>query len=153
MPVVACSKCGTKNRVDPRLTVEQIAKCGKCGTLLDLSKAEESAAETKPLIVTDASFQHDVIESSERLVLLDAWAPWCGPCRLVGPIMEQLAAESKGRYRIAKLNIDENPITAAQFQIQSIPTMLIFKQGKLVDRLIGAQPKPAIAARLLVHAS
>ena len=153
MPVVACSKCGTKNRVDPRQAVEQIAKCGKCGTPLDLSTAAETAAETKPLIVTDASFQRDVIESSERPVLLDAWAPWCGPCRLVGPIMEQLAAESKGRYRIAKLNVDENPITAAQFQIQSIPTMLIFKHGKLVDRLIGAQPKPAIAARLLVHAS
>ena len=72
---------------------------------------------------------------------------------MVGPIMEQLAAESKGRYRIAKLNVDENPITAAQFQIQSIPTMLIFKGGKLVDRLVGAQPKPAIAARLLAHAS
>jgi thioredoxin 2 len=153
MPIVACSKCGTKNRVDPRHAVEQIAKCGKCGTPLDLSKAEEAATETKPLIVTDASFQHDVIEASERPVLLDAWAPWCGPCRLVGPIMEQLAAESKGRYRIAKLNVDENPITATQFQIQSIPTMLIFKNGKVVDRLIGAQPKPAIAARLLVHAS
>ena len=153
MPIVACSQCGTKNRVDPRHAVEQIAKCGKCGTPLDLSKAEAAAAETKPLIVTDASFQHDVIEASERPVLLDAWAPWCGPCRLVGPIMEQLAAESKGRYRIAKLNVDENPITATQFQIQSIPTMLIFKNGKVVDRLIGAQPKPAIAARLLVHAS
>ncbi len=153
MPVVACSKCGTKNRVDHGQTAGQIAKCGKCGTPLDLSKAEDTGAETKPLIVTDASFQHDVMESSERPVLVDAWAPWCGPCRLVGPIMEQLAAESRGRYRIAKLNVDENPITAAQFQIQSIPTMLIFKHGKLVERLIGAQPKPAIAARLLVHAS
>jgi thioredoxin len=151
MPVVACSKCGTKNRVDPRQATEQVAKCGKCGTPLDLSKAEETAAETKPLVVTDASFQKDVIGNSERPVLLDAWAPWCGPCRMVGPIMEQLAAESNGRYRIAKLNVDENPITATQFQIQSIPTMLIFKNGKLVDRLVGAQPKPAIAARLLAH--
>jgi len=70
---------------------------------------------------------------------------------MVGPIMEQLAAESQGRYRIAKLNVDENPRTASQFQIQSIPTMLIFKNGKLVDRIIGAQPKPAIASRLGTH--
>lgn len=153
MPVVACRKCGTKNRVDPRQAVGQIAKCGECGTPLDVSKAESTAAETKPLIVTDARFQQDIIEASEKPVLLDAWAPWCGPCRIVGPIMDQLAAESNGRYRIAKLNVDENPITAAQFQIQSIPTMLIFKNGKLVDRLIGAQPKPAIAARLLAHVS
>jgi thioredoxin len=120
---------------------------------LDLPKAEESAAETKPLVVTDGSFQRDVLEAGARPVLLDAWAPWCGPCRMVGPIMEQLAAESNGRYRIAKLNVDENPRTAAQFQIQSIPTMLIFKNGKLVDRLVGAQPKPNIAQRLLAHVS
>lgn len=67
---------------------------------------------------------------------------------MISPIVEQLAAESQGRYRIAKLNVDENPLTAAQFQIQSIPTMLIFKDGQLVDRIIGAQPKQSIAARL-----
>jgi thioredoxin 2 len=151
MPVVACSKCGTKNRVDPRQAVERIAKCGKCGATLDLSKAEHTVAETKPLIVSDATFQQHVVEESGRPVLLDAWAPWCGPCRMVGPIMEQLAAESNGRYRIAKLNVDENPGTATQFAIQSIPTMLIFKNGKLVDRLVGAQAKPAILARLMAH--
>lgn len=153
MAVIACSNCGSKNRVDPRSAAEQIAKCGKCGTPLDVSKAGEAAEETKPLTVTDSTFQRDVLESNGRPVLLDCWAPWCGPCRVVGPIMDQLAAESKGRYRVAKLNVDENPSTAAQFQIQSIPTMLIFKNGKLVDRLIGAQPKPAIAARLLAHAA
>jgi thioredoxin len=136
--------------VDPRNAADQIAKCGKCGTPLDVSKVE-AAAETKPLIVTDATFQDEVLRSNGPPVLLDAWAPWCGPCRMVGPIMEQLAAESNGRYRVAKLNVDENPRTAAQFQIQSIPTMLIFKDGKLVDRIVGAQPKPAIAARLLAH--
>ena len=130
-----------------------MARCGKCGTPLNVSKAGEAAEETKPLVVTDSTFQREVLESNGRPVLLDCWAPWCGPCRMVGPIMDQLATESKGRYRVAKLNVDENPRTAAQFQIQSIPTMLIFKNGKLVDRLIGAQPKPAIEARLLAHAA
>jgi len=72
---------------------------------------------------------------------------------MVGPIMDQLAAESAGRYRIAKLNVDDNPQTAARFNIASIPTMLIFKEGKLIDRLIGAQPKPAIAERLQMAAA
>lgn len=150
MFVVACGNCGTKNRVDPGNAAAQIAKCGKCGTALDLSKAAD-AGDTKPLIITDATFHQEVLQSSGRPVLLDCWAPWCGPCRLVTPIMEQLAAESNGRYRVAKLNVDENPRTAAQFQIQSIPTMLIFRDGKLVDRIVGAQPKPDIAARLLAH--
>jgi thioredoxin len=145
MPVVVCQKCGTKNRVEPSEAAGRVARCGKCGT--PLPSNTELPSSDKPLIVTDDTFQREVLNAN-RIVLLDCWAPWCGPCRMIGPIMEQLAAESNGRYRIAKLNVDENPRTAAQFRIQSIPTMLIFKDGKLVDRLIGAQPKPAIAARL-----
>lgn len=83
-------------------------------------------------------------------MLVDCWAPWCGPCRAIAPVMDQLAAESQGQYRITKLNVDENPQIASHFQIASIPTMLIFKDGKLIDRLIGAQPKQAIAERLRV---
>ncbi len=153
MPVVACSKCGTKNRVDPRSAAEHVAKCGKCGTALDVSQGVEVTEDPTPVIVTDSSFQQEVLQIKGQPVLLDCWAPWCGPCRIVGPIMEQLAAEANGRFRIGKLNVDENPRTAAQFQIQSIPTMLIFKDGQLVDRIVGAQPKPAIAARLLAHMS
>jgi thioredoxin 2 len=151
MSIVTCSKCGTKNRVDPNQAAKQVARCGRCGTPLDPARAQPATGETKPLIVTDATFQRDVMGATGVPVLLDAWAPWCGPCRIVGPIMEQLAAESNGRYRIAKLNVDENPLTAAQFQIQSIPTMLIFKNGALVDRIVGALPKPAITARLLAQ--
>jgi len=148
MPVVSCKNCGTRNRIDPVNAASQIAKCGKCGTPLELPASNRKDSE--PTIVGDSSFADEVLNAGGT-VLLDCWAPWCGPCRMVGPIMDQLAAESNGRYRIAKLNVDENPRTAAQFQIQSIPTMLIFKDGKLVDRLIGAQPKPAIMARLQVH--
>jgi thioredoxin 2 len=148
MPVIICSKCGTKNRVDLQTAAERQANCGKCGAPLDLSKGEQRVDDKKPVVVTDASFESQVLRAGSTPVLLDCWAPWCGPCRMIGPIMEQLAEESNGRYRIAKLNVDENPRTAAQFHIQSIPTMLIFKDGKLLDRLIGAQPKQAIAERL-----
>ena len=146
MPIVKCEKCGTKNRVDERSQVDRIAKCGKCGATLTV----DTVSSDKPLTVTDQSFSQEIV-NSQGVVLLDCWAPWCGPCRMVGPIMEQLATESRGRYRVAKLNVDENPRTASQFQIQSIPTMLIFKNGKLVDRIIGAQPKQAIASRLATH--
>jgi thioredoxin len=137
--------------VDLRNAADKIAKCGKCGAPLDEQKIEDATQSNKPIIVSDATFQSEVIDNSVRPILLDCWAPWCGPCRLIGPIMEQLAAESDGRYRVAKLNVDENPGTATQFQIASIPTMLIFKDGRLVDRIVGAQPKPVIEARLLAH--
>lgn len=148
MPVIVCKSCATKNRVDRASAAESIAKCGKCGTALELPSVPEDSG--KPIIVGDDTFA-GVVLNSNGTVLLDCWAPWCGPCRMVGPIMDQLALESNGKYRIAKLNVDENPHTASQFQIQSIPTMLIFKDGKLVDRLVGAQPKPVILARLQAH--
>jgi thioredoxin len=125
-----------------------IPKCGRCGAELDLSKASVDSGNGKPIVLTDASFDKELSAAGDKPILVDAWAPWCGPCRIVGPIMDQLAAEAGGRYRIGKLNVDENPQVAARFQIASIPTMLIFKNGKLVDRLIGAQPRNAIASRL-----
>src|SRR5229473_1423528 len=102
MPVVVCEKCGTKNRVEPDKASGHVARCGKCGESLELAANAAQVAQDKPLVVTDDTFQRDVLNAS-GLVLLDCWAPWCGPCRMVGPIMEQLAAESNGRYRIAKL--------------------------------------------------
>ena len=144
MSIQPCPSCGTKNRVDESAARTSQPVCGKCGTPL-----AASARDNKPQVVTDESFARDVIgASSSKPILVDAWAEWCGPCRMVAPVLEQLAAESGGRYKIAKLNVDENPVIANQFNIRSIPTLLIFKNGRLVDQLVGAQPKPAIAARL-----
>ncbi len=145
MQVVVCSKCGSKNRVDESRLATSEAKCGRCGAKLSSTTGQQ---DSKPVIITDGTFEREVLQTSGRPVLVDCWAPWCGPCRMIAPVLDELAAESLGRYRITKLNVDENPQTSARFRISSIPTLLIFKEGKLIDRLIGAQPKQAIAERL-----
>ena len=145
MQVVICSNCGAKNRVEESRLATSEAKCGRCREKLE---GRTVAQEPKPVVITDQTFEREALQTKGMPVLVDCWAPWCGPCRIIGPVMDQLAAESEGRYRIAKLNVDENPQTAARYQITSIPTMLIFKDGKLIDRLIGVQPKQAIAERL-----
>jgi len=93
--------------------------------------------------VSDKSFQADVLQSKEP-VLVDFWAEWCGPCRAVGPVLEEVAGELKGKLKIVKLNVDENPETAAKYGIQSIPTLMIFKNGEMASRQIGAAPKAKI---------
>jgi thioredoxin len=154
MAIEVCAQCGAKNRVDEGVVGRSLQPvCGRCGAKLRAgagAPSSSSAADTsRPRVVTDASFSREVLEAQgARPVLLDCWAEWCGPCRIIAPVLDQLAAESGGRYVIAKLNVDENPQTAARFQVQSIPTLLIFKEGKLVDRIVGAQPKHLIAARL-----
>ena len=150
MQVVVCSKCGTKNRVDESRLADSEATCGRCGALLQTTGGGQP--EWKPVVVTDQTFEHEVMQTRGRPVLVDCWAPWCGPCRMISPVLDQLAAESLGRYRITKLNIDENPQTASRFRIASIPTLLIFRDGELVDQIIGVQPKQAIAQRLEVAA-
>jgi thioredoxin 1 len=90
--------------------------------------------------VTDATFERDVLQAGTPIVL-DFWAPWCGPCKAVEPILRQLEAESKGRVEFAKLNIDENPVTAARYDVLSIPTAILFEAGEARATLIGAQPR------------
>jgi thioredoxin len=149
MTLVTCENCGAKNRVDEGAAAAgKRPVCGACGRAL----GEAQGGPAEPLKVTDATFGRDVLEASRaHPVLLDFWAEWCGPCRMIAPALDQLAAESAGRYRIAKLNVDDNPQTASQFGVRSIPMLLIFKDGQIVDRLIGAQPKSVIAARLNSH--
>ncbi|WP_223693041.1 thioredoxin [Leifsonia poae] len=100
--------------------------------------------------VTDATFQDDVL-SSEKTILVDFWAEWCGPCRAVGPILDQIAAEHADKIEIVKLNVDENPQTAAKYQITSIPAMKVYQGGEVVKTVIGAKPKPALEADLAAY--
>jgi thioredoxin 2 len=139
--MMRCPACGAMNRVDPaQLARGRRPVCGRCKTPLP-------AAATGPVTVTDATFTAEV-ERSPVPVLLDLWAEWCQPCRLMAPVLEQLATELAGRVRVAKLNVDENPVTAARFNVRSIPTLLALKEGQEVDRIVGVQPKAAIAQRL-----
>lgn len=113
--------------------------CGRCKTPLP--------AQNKPVTVTDANFS-DEVEHSPLPVLLDMWAEWCGPCRMIAPVIDELSIEMSGRVRVAKLNVDQNPVTADRFNVRSIPALLVLKAGREVDRMVGAQPKAEITRRL-----
>lgn len=138
--IIRCTKCGAKNRV-PENRISESPKCGKCGTTLVLEIFDS------PVNVTDNDFHREVMQSSIP-VLVDCWAPWCGPCRAVAPILDDLAKTYRGRLKITKINVDENPETGSKYRIQSIPTMLFVKNGNLVDQVTGALPKEALEARI-----
>ena len=99
------------------------------------------------LQLTDGNFDTEVVKS-DKPVLVDFWAPWCGPCRMLGPIVEELAGEYAGKVKVGKLNTDDNAQAATQFRISSIPTLLFFKDGKVADQLVGVHPKAEIKKRL-----
>ena len=137
--MIVCPACGATNRVPGDKVAQGLAPvCGKCKTPLPMGK---------PQPVTDASFAQDV-ERSPVPVLVDAWAPWCGPCHMIAPVIDQLATELAGRVRVVKLNVDDNPRTAARFDLRSIPTLLVLKDGREIDRLVGVQLKQEIMRRL-----
>jgi thioredoxin 2 len=138
--LIRCPVCGATNRVPPEKVAQGLKPvCGRCKTTL--------VANNKPVTVTDATFSAEV-ERSLLPVLLHLWAPWCGPCRMIAPVIGELAAEMAGRVRVAKLNVDENPATATRFRVQTIPTLLVLKGGREVERIVGVQPKSEIVQRL-----
>jgi thioredoxin 1 len=104
------------------------------------------SALTEPVILTDSNFKIEI--AKYPVMLVDFWAPWCGPCRIVSPIIEQLAREYSGKVAFGKVNVDENQMISASFGIQSIPTMMVFKNGKAVDVMVGALPKAQIEMKL-----
>lgn len=139
--IINCAKCGVKNRV-PASKINERPVCGKCRAPLSASSSSGT-----PLDITDNSFENEVLAFNGP-VLMDCWAPWCGPCRMLSPVIEQIAKDYTGRLKVVKLNTDENPKIAMKFNIQSIPTMLLFNRGQQVDRMTGALPRHEIERKL-----
>ena len=110
------------------------------------SKGSEEALINKPIEVTDATFNETV--QNNPLVVIDCWAAWCGPCRMIAPIIEELARKYAGKVVFGKLDVDKNQAVSMQYQIMSIPTLMVFSHGKLLDKITGALPKPVIEARI-----
>ncbi len=138
--IIPCSRCRSKNRVALD-RVNQKPKCGKCGAALSMPVFD------KPVAITDATFDQEVF-ASPLPVLVDCWAPWCGPCKMIGPVLDELAQAYRGKLKIVKLNVDENPQTASAYNIRSIPTLLFVKNGKIVDTQVGAPSKNALTQRI-----
>ena len=134
--ILSCAACGTKNRIRP--SKRGVPVCASCKAPL-------------PWLVhaTDRTF--DVEAAAPVAVVVDLWAPWCAPCRFVAPILEELAREYAGRLKVIKVNVDENPALAQRFQAFSIPTLVVLRDGRVVDRIVGALPKPQLAVRLTPH--
>lgn len=129
--IVTCSKCSTRNRIPENRTKDHPI-CGKCKTPLP-----EIPVFNRPVVVTDATFNTEVL-SHPGPVLLDCWASWCAPCGAMAPVMEQLARRYSGRVKIAKLNVDQNPITAAKYNVLSLPTLLFMNDGNVRGTATGA---------------
>ena len=138
--LILCPQCGATNRVPrEKLRAGTQPACGKCKSALPTS--------AKPFELTDDNFAAHV-DSSPVPVLIDAWAPWCGPCRVIAPLIDDLAKSLAGEVLVAKLNVDESPRTAGRFQFRSIPTLLVLQNGREVHRIVGVHPKPLILQRL-----
>jgi len=133
LSILTCPDCGKKNKIRPSET--GAPHCGSCGHVL-------------PWLVNATDDTFDLEAKAAPAVVVDLWAPWCGPCRIVGPILEDLSREYAGRLKVVKVNVDDNPVTAQRFQAFSIPTMVVMKNGRVVDRIVGAMPKGQLTIRL-----
>lgn len=131
--ILVCAACGKRNRIRP--SERGAPHCGSCGKPL-------------PWLVsaTDETFEAEA--RSSLAILVDLWAPWCGPCRFIAPILEELARDFAGRLKVVKVNVDENPALAGRFQAMSIPTLVVLRDGRVVDRFQGALPKGELTVRL-----
>ena len=140
--IISCSRCGAKNRV-PKERLEERAVCGRCRAPL----AAVNLFPDRAVDVTDGTFSGEIGDFPGP-VLLEFHAPWCGYCKMLSPVLDQLAAEYAGRVKIAKMNVDENPQTASRYGIRNTPALFFFKNGNIRDQVLGAVPKAEIERRL-----
>ncbi len=131
--IIACPSCGTKNRANP--AASGTLRCASCKSPL-------------PWIVPADESSFDAETNASVPVLVDFWAPWCGPCRMVEPVLAALAAERAGALKVVKVNVDENPALASRFQAMSIPLLVVMRDGREADRIVGAVPKAQIERHL-----
>jgi len=135
--LIRCRSCGTRNRI-PVARLQDSPLCGRCK-----KPFPPIPVTSRPVMVTDRTFADEVI-ASPLPVLLDCWAAWCAPCGAISPVLEDLARAYAGRLKIAKLNVDQNPMTASRYSVMSLPMLLFFRDGKVVDSAAGALPRQEI---------
>ena len=135
--LIRCRNCGTRNRI-PVARLQDGPRCGRCK-----KPFPPIPVTSRPVMVTDRTFADEVI-ASHLPVLLDCWAAWCAPCGAMSPVLEDLARAYAGRLKIAKLNVDQNPMTASRYSVMSLPMLLFFRDGKVVDSAAGALPRQEI---------
>ena len=124
---------------------EEIERIKKAKILAMLEQAQREKLTVKPIILTDNNFDAEV--TKHKLIVVDFWAPWCGPCRMVGPLIEELASEYAGKVAFGKVNVDENMMVPGRFGVRGIPTLIVFKDGQAVDTIVGACPKTHLESK------
>jgi thioredoxin 1 len=134
---------------DEDMELERIKQAKLQKMIKSAAPEKRGTAFNKPVEMTDATFKEMI--QNHSLVVVDCWAPWCGPCHMVAPVIEELSRDYAGRILFGKLNVDENREVSMQYEIMSIPTLLVFKNGKLVDRIIGAMPRQTLEPKITRH--